>query len=80
MVSLNPGQLARLNVFSLRINETQVGENHSDADEARPQRITIAFDIYARPAETGKPNTRRTATTPVRASFNLLLEDHAKWC
>src|SRR6266498_4968950 len=49
LVSLNPGQVARLNVFSLRINETQPGESQSqsNAEEARPRRITIAFDIYA---------------------------------
>ena len=49
LVSLNPAQVARLNVFSLRINETQPGESQSqsNAEEARPRRITIAFDIYA---------------------------------
>ncbi len=49
LVSLNPGEVARLNVFSLRINETQIGENQNqtNAEEVRPRRITIAFDNYA---------------------------------
>jgi len=55
LVSLNPGQVARLNVFSLRINETQTGENQSQSSsaEARPRRISIAFDIYASGPENG---------------------------
>ena len=40
LVSMNPGQVARLNVFSLRIHENQIGEQHSDAEEARPRRIS----------------------------------------
>ncbi|SRR6266536_403208 len=56
LVNLNPGQVARLNVFSLRINETQTGANQSqsDAEEARPRRITIAFDVYAPGAANGR--------------------------
>jgi len=57
IVSLNPGQVARLNVFSLRINETQAGESQkesSNAEEARPRRISIAFDIYAPGPENGR--------------------------
>jgi hypothetical protein len=57
LVSLNPGQVARLNVFSLRINENQTGTQNSDADEARPRRITIAFDIYARAPETNRASS-----------------------
>jgi len=61
LVSLNPDQVARLNVFSLRINETQTGENQSQgssAEEARPRRISIAFDIYA-----PSPENRRAAAS-----------------
>ena len=54
MVTLNPGQVARLNVFSLRIDENRLGEQRSDAEEARPRRITLAFDIYTRPSETNR--------------------------
>jgi hypothetical protein len=57
LVSLNPGQVARLNVFSLRINETQIGEIQTQsnaAEEARPRRITVAFDVYAPAPATGR--------------------------
>lgn len=60
LVSLNPGQVARLNVFSLRINENQMGEQHSDAEEARPRRITIAFDVYAPGPENARTSTARS--------------------
>jgi hypothetical protein len=63
MVSLNPGQVARLNVFSLRINENQMGEQHSDADEARPRRITIAFDVYAAGPENARPSAANSDNT-----------------
>src|SRR5712664_4816565 len=57
IVSLNPGQVARLNVFSLRINENRMGEQRSDAEEARPRRIAIAFDVYAPGPENGRSST-----------------------
>ena len=69
LVSLNPGQVARLNIFSLRINENQMGEQHSDAEEARPRRITIAFDVYAAGSESARPSTANsdsTCATPLR--------------
>ena len=69
LVSLNPGQVARLNVFSLRINENQMGEQHSDAEEARPRRITIAFDVYAAGPENGRsstPNSDNACATALR--------------
>jgi len=69
LVSMNPGQVARLNVFSLRINENQMGEQHSDAEEARPRRITIAFDVYAAGPENARSspaNTDSTCATPLR--------------
>jgi hypothetical protein len=69
LVSVNPGQVARLNVFSLRIHENQIGEQHSDAEEARPRRITIAFDVYAPSSESARPATAssdNTCATPLR--------------
>jgi len=63
MVSLNPGQVARLNVFSLRINEIQMGEQRSDAEEARPRRITIAFDVYAPGPENARSSTANSDNT-----------------
>lgn len=63
LVSLNPGQVARLNVFSLRINENQMGEQHSDAEEARPRRITIAFDVYAAGPENARPSAANSDNT-----------------
>lgn len=68
LVSLNPDQVARLNVFSLRINETQVGESQSsNAEEARPRRISIAFDIYAASPESGRAAASdASCPTPLR--------------
>jgi len=70
LVSLNPDQVARLNVFSLRINETQAGESQSqssNAEEARPRRISIAFDIYAPGPENGRAATNdASCPTPLR--------------
>lgn len=70
LVSLNPGQVAHLNVFSLRINETQAGENQtqsSNAEEARPRRISIAFDIYAASPESGRAAASdASCPTPLR--------------
>src|SRR3989442_14053564 len=63
LVSMNPGQVARLNVFSLRINENQMGEQHSDAEEARPRRITIAFDVYATGPENARSSTANSDNT-----------------
>ena len=59
LVNLNPGQVARLNVFSLRYNETQTGANQSqsNAEEAAPRRVTIAFDVYV-------PGPRAAANDP----------------
>jgi hypothetical protein len=57
LVSLNPGQVARLNIFSLRINENQTSETQSNAEEARPRRISIAFDVYAPGSESGRAST-----------------------
>ncbi len=69
LVSLNPGEIARLNVFSLRINENLMGEQHSDAEEARPRRVTIAFDVYApepENARTSTANSDRACVTALR--------------
>ena len=70
LVSLNPGQVARLNVFSLRINETQTGESQSqssNAEEARPRRISIAFDVYAPEPPSGRAAASETSCpTPLR--------------
>ncbi len=70
LVSLNPDQVARLNVFSLRINETQTGANQSQSsnvEEARPRRISIAFDIYAPGSENGRAAASDTSCpTPLR--------------
>src|SRR6266498_5682342 len=63
LVSLNPGQVARLNVFSLRINENQMGEQRSDTEEARPRRITIAFDVYAPGSENARQQTTNSDNT-----------------
>jgi len=69
LVSLNPGQVVRLNVFSLRINENQMGEQRSDTEEARPRRITIAFDVYAPGSENAwqpTTNSDNTCASPLR--------------
>ena len=52
VISLNPGQVARLNIFSLDVSENTRG----DPEEARPRRMIVAFDVYTRlPAEAGRP-------------------------
>ncbi|HEY8188048.1 MAG TPA: hypothetical protein VIF64_18405 [Pyrinomonadaceae bacterium] len=71
LVSLNPGQVARLNIFSLRINETQIGENQtqsSTAEEARPRRITVAFDVYA----SGPATSRGAGDTSCPSSLQFV--------
>src|SRR5215204_4099077 len=50
LVSLNPGQVARLNLFSLDTTEN----TRADSVEARPRRMVVAFEVYARQPEVGR--------------------------
>jgi hypothetical protein len=72
LVSLNPGQVARLNIFSLRINENQTAETQSNAEEARPRRISIAFDVYASGSETNKASAAVASDTSCPRSLQFV--------
>ena len=50
MVSLNPGQVARLNIFSLDVTEN----TRLASDEMKPRRMLVAFDVYAPQPESGR--------------------------
>jgi hypothetical protein len=58
LISLNPGQVARLNVFSLDVTEN----TRADSEEARPRRMLVAFDVYTRQPEAGRAATGAAAS------------------